>query len=92
MYLDHFPSPLSLTKHVPQVGFLEQISRKEQKKCEMSDSCFSIELLDKARKKAQGMLHFGQATAIKLPVMKRMKMTEDMPILPTEVKTNFMDI
>ena len=38
------------------------------------------------------MLHFGQATAIKLPVMRRMKMTEDMPILPTEVKTTFNDI
>ena len=58
----------------------------------MSDSCFSIEQIDKVKKKAKGLLQFTQATAIKLPVMRRMQMTEDMPIIGTEIKTTFLDI
>ena len=61
-YLNHFPQPLSMAKHVPQMNFTKQVSRREFKSVTMSESCFSHDKVDHIKRKAKGLLQFGKST------------------------------
>ena len=69
-YLNHFPTPISKAKHVPQWDFKKQPARKEADKISMSESCFSHDKVDFIKRKARGTLQFGRSTDRKFAAKK----------------------